>query len=159
MAEMAEPVNNIIQAIKSYGRQLFGFIRSRVRTNEDAEDILQDVWYQLSARSDVEAIESISGWLYKVARNKITDNFRKKKNELLDDLSFPDQEGGFQEIFSAENDTPETEQLRELFREELLAALEELPENQRQVFIMNELEDLTLQEIADKEGEKLKTII
>ncbi|MEJ0104314.1 MAG: RNA polymerase sigma factor [Bacteroidota bacterium] len=158
---MAGRQQNIIQAIQNYGRQLFGFIRSRVKTNEDAEDILQDVWYQFSNQPEREAIESVSGWLYKVARNKITDRYRKKKNESLEDYSFYDEEGGlnFKEILLADNNNPETEHLRQLFWEELFAALDELPENQRSVFTRNELEDLTLQEIADKDGEKLKTII
>jgi RNA polymerase sigma factor (sigma-70 family) len=158
---MAGRQQNIIQAIQDYGRQLFGFIRSRVKTNEDAEDILQDVWYQFSNQPEREAIESVSGWLYKVARNKITDRYRKKKNESLEDYSFYDEDGGlnFKEILLADNNNPETEHLRQLFWEELFAALEELPENQRSVFTRNELEDMTLQEIADKEGEKLKTII
>ncbi|MEJ0106497.1 MAG: RNA polymerase sigma factor [Bacteroidota bacterium] len=158
---MAGRQQNIIQAIQNYGRQLFGFIRSRVKTNEDAEDILQDVWYQFSNQPEREAIESVSGWLYKVARNKITDRYRKKKNESLEDYSFYDEEGGlnFKEILLADNNNPETEHLRQLFWEELFAALDELPENQRSVFTRNELEDMTLQEIADKDGEKLKTII
>ena len=70
---MAEKKQNIIQAVKDYGRQLMGFIRGRVHTDEDAEDILQEVWYQLSSHAKLEDIESISGWLYRVARNKITD--------------------------------------------------------------------------------------
>jgi RNA polymerase sigma factor (sigma-70 family) len=153
---------NIIQAIQAYGRQLFGFIRSRVKTNEDAEDILQDVWYQFSNQPEREAIESVSGWLYRVARNKITDRYRKKKNESLEDFSFYSEDGdlNFREILLADNSSnPETEHLRQLFWEELFAALEEVPENQRSVFIRNEMEDMTLQEIADADGEKLKTII
>ena len=81
MAETAGEKNNIIQTIKSYGRQLFDFIRSRVAATEDAEDILQDVWYQLSNQNSIDEIESMSGWLHRVARNKITDSYRKKKNE------------------------------------------------------------------------------
>lgn len=153
---------NIIQAIQDYGRQLFGFIRSRVKTNEDAEDILQDVWYQFSNQPEREAIESVSGWLYRVARNKITDRYRKKKNESLEDFSFYSEDGdlNFREILLADNSSnPETEHLRQLFWEELFAALEEVPENQRSVFVRNEMEDMTLQEIADADGEKLKTII
>ena len=87
MAEMVAKENNIIQTIKSYGRQLFAFIRSRVSAPEDAEDILQDVWYQLSNQQAPAEIESMSGWLYHVARNKITDSYRKKKSERLDDYA------------------------------------------------------------------------
>lgn len=160
--ELAQNRQNIIQTISDYGRQLFGFIRSRVSSNEDAEDIMQDVWYQLSAIPQIDDIESMSGWLHRVARNKITDRFRKKKPELLEDLGFTNRDGeksGFWELLMTDNRTPETEHLRQLFWEELKAALNELPENQRQVFIWNELEDRSFQEMADASGENIKTLI
>jgi len=152
---------NILSAIKNYGKQLFGFIRSRVKSDEDAEDILQDVWYQLSNQPEVEALESVSGWLYRVAKNKIVDRSRKKKTEFINDFGFEDADGEFHlpDILMVDNQNPETEHLRQLFWEELFAALEELPENQRNVFIWNELEEMTLQQIADKENENIKTII
>lgn len=160
---MAEAMakQTIIQAIRDYGRQLFGFIRSRVGTDEDAEDILQDVWYQFSNLPEVEAIESVSGWLYRVARNKITDNYRKRKNEPLEERLIENDEGemNFREILLADNSDPEAENLKQLFWEELFNALNELPENQREVFILNELEEMTLQEIANRKNENLKTII
>lgn len=162
MAAMAGERNNIIQTIKQYGSQLFGFIRSRVQNDEDAEDILQDVWYQLSNQPQTEAIESISGWLYRVAKNKITDRFRKKKDDRLEDLSYEDEEGEMHiaDILLADFDnTPETEHLKQIFWEELFEALDELPVNQREVFVLNELEDITLKEIAEMQNEKLKTII
>lgn len=158
---MAVPGQNIIQAIKDYGNQLFGFIRSRVNTREDAEDILQDVWVQLSRQPEAEAVESIRGWLFRVARNRITDNYRKKKNQLIDDEGYLDEDGELHlpDMMLSDDDSPETLYLREMFREALFEALEELPEKQRQVFELNELEEMTLQEIADREGENLKTII
>lgn len=158
---MASGKQNIIQTIKEFSQQLFGFIRSRVSTDEDAEDILQDVWYQFSNQPESDAIESVSGWLYRVARNKITDSFRKRKNELLEDYAYEDEDGSFYlpDILLEDINTPETVHLRNLFWKELFAALEELPEKQRLVFIWNELEDMTMQEIADAEGENLKTII
>lgn len=145
---------NVIQAVQNYGKQLFRFIRGRVPTDEDAEDILQDVWYQLSNQPEVDAIESVSGWLYRVARNRITDWFRKKRPDSLEDY---DVENGALEEWNF--DSLEDEALRELFWEEVFAALEELPEKQRQVFVLNEIEGLTLQQIADQQGENLKTII
>lgn len=159
MTTMAGTGQNIIQAIKNYGSQLFGFIRSRVGTNEEAEDILQDVWMQLSRQPEVEAMESIRGWLYRVARNRITDNYRKRKTWLIEDAGYTDEDGEFHlPEFVDANADPETEYLREMFREALFAALDELPDNQRRVFEKNELEDMTLQEIADEEGENIKTI-
>ena len=160
MVEMAAEKNSVIQTIKSYGKQLFGFIRSRVPTNEDAEDILQDVWYQLSNRVSPEEIDSISGWLYRVARNKITDKYRRKKEDSLDDLSYEDEEGlSIGDLFLADNDNADTKELQQLFWETLFEALRELPQNQREVFVLNELEDKTLQQIADMQNENIKTII
>jgi len=148
-------------AIQKYSQRLFQFIRGKVPTNADAEDILQDVWYQFSRVIDTEPIEQASGWLFKVARNRITDSYRKKKNESLEDYAYEDEEGGtvFKEILLADNHTPETEMWREVFWEELFAALEELPVAQRNVFIWNEIEGQTFQEISDDTGVNIKTLI
>ena len=158
---MAQTRTNIVQTIKKYSKQLFGFIRQRVNSDEDAEDILQDVWYQLSSQPEVEAIEQVGSWLYRVARNRIVDGYRKQRPERLEDYGYEDEEGEiyFTDLLMADDGTPETEYMREIFWQQLMDALGELPENQRQVFVWNELEDLTLQEIADKTQENLKTII
>ena len=152
---------NIISTVADYGKRLFSFIRGRVNTDEDAEDILQDVWYQLSNHPEAGAIEQIGGWLYRVARNKITDRYRKQKDVLIEDLSYEDDEGeiNFREILLAESFSPEEESLKKLFWDQLFLALAELPENQRYVFVQNELEDRTLQELADETGENIKTLI
>ena len=76
----------ITNAIDTYGKRLFSFIRSRVPSNADAEDILQDVWFQLSKVIQIDTIEQISGWLFRVARNKVTDRYRKTQPDLLEDL-------------------------------------------------------------------------
>src|ERR1700742_2366656 len=91
-----EKNNHIIQTIKSYGKNLLGFIRRRVNNDADAEDILQDVWYQFSAVVNSEPIEQTGAWLYRVASNKITDKHRKKSESLLDDMavSSDDDEDG-----------------------------------------------------------------
>jgi RNA polymerase sigma factor (sigma-70 family) len=147
--------------VRSYSKRLFGFIRGRVNSDDDARDILQDVWYQLSNVVNLDEIGQLSGWLFQVARNKITDKYRKMSTQSIEELEFLDEDGAWdiREILLADTNDPETQQLREVFWEELFAALDELPENQRNVFIWNELEDKTLQEIADQESEKLKTII
>lgn len=152
---------NIISTVADYGKRLFSFIRGRVNTDEDAEDILQDVWYQLSNQPEAGAIEQIGGWLYRVARNKITDRYRKQKDVLIEDLSYEDDEGeiNFREILLAESFSPEEESLKKLFWDQLFLALAELPENQRYVFVQNDLEDRTLQELADETGENIKTLI
>lgn len=160
MAEMALGKNNIIETIKKYGQQLFAFIRSRVPTSEDAEDILQDVWYQLSNQSSPENIDSMSGWLHRVARNKITDKYRRKKEDSLDDLAYDDDEGvSLAGLLLTDDNNNDAKELQQIFWETLMNALDELPANQREVYIMNEIEELTLQQIADLQHEKLKTII
>jgi RNA polymerase sigma factor (sigma-70 family) len=158
MSNSSQP--KMVQVVKDYGSRLFRFIRGRVGSDEDAEDILQEVWYQLSHSVNIEEIGQISGWLYRVARNKIVDKYRKKKPDSLEDYSYGEEdEFSLKEILLADDSDPEMEYLKELFWQELFMALEELPENQRRVFVENELEDKTLQQIADESGEKLKTVI
>lgn len=153
---------NIISVVKEYSNRLFSFIRGRVPTDEDAEDILQDVWYQFSNQQEADTIEQVSGWLHRVARNKITDRYRKRREDLIDDYSYEDADGGelgFKDILLAQTESPEAENLKQIFWQQLLVALDELPEAQRYVFVQNEIEERTLQDIADETGENLKTII
>jgi RNA polymerase sigma factor (sigma-70 family) len=153
---------NIIQAVRDYGKRLFYFIRGRVKTDEDAEDILQDVWYQFSNMLETEPIEQTSAWLFRVARNRIIDKYRKHQTSSLDEEIFGDEdEGSFnvKDILLAENSTPETEFLRNLFWEQLFSALDELPEEQRQVFVWNELEGVPFNEISKRTGENINTLI
>src|SRR5579872_6026215 len=84
---------NIVETVQEYGKRLFGFIRGRVNTDEDAEDILQDVWYQFSNTLDSEPIEQVSSWLFTVARNKITDKYRKQKPLHIEDFVYEDEDG------------------------------------------------------------------
>ena len=153
---------NIVHAVRDYGKRLFYFIRGRVNTDEDAEDILQDVWYQFSNVLENEPIEQTSAWLFRVARNRIIDKYRKHQTTSLEEEIFADEEEGssnFREILLADSSTPETEHLRNLFWEQLFTALNELPEEQRDVFVWNELEDIPFNEIAKRTGEKINTLI
>lgn len=152
---------NIIQAVQEYGKRLFSFIRGRVRTDEDAEDILQDVWYQLSNVSNSESIEQIGSWLYTVARNKITDKYRKQSLDHIEDYVYEDEDGevSYKDILLADLKTPEDEHLKQIFWEELFKALDELPKDQKDVFVQNEFEDMTFREISEKTGENIKTLI
>ncbi|MDB4925449.1 MAG: sigma-70 family polymerase sigma factor [Mucilaginibacter sp.] len=156
--------SHILHAIKAYGKNLLGFIRKRVKSDADAEDILQDVWYQFSALVNSEPIEQTGAWLYKVARNKITDKHKKKSETLLDDLftgsnEDEDDTSGFKDFLMTEDSTPETEYIRTLFWEQLFNALDELPEEQKQVFIWQEMEDMTFQEIAEATGVNVNTLV
>jgi len=158
---MAQRQQSILDAVQNYGKRLFSFIRSRVKNDADAEDILQDVWYQLSSIIDTEPIEQLSSWLYRVSRNRIVDRNRKLKPLSLEDLAYEDEDGEmvFPEALLSGGIDPESELENAYFREAFFAALNELSEKQREVFVLNELEDNTLQQIADKNGENIKTII
>ncbi|MBL7702402.1 MAG: sigma-70 family RNA polymerase sigma factor [Ferruginibacter sp.] len=157
----AERNKNITSTIKSISNRLFGFIRQRVASIEDAEDILQDVFYQFAGNT--EPIEQATGWLYKVARNKITDNYRKHKLPLSDDVlgnADTDEDSfNWKEMMLPSDSTPETEYLRNIFWEELKAALDELPAAQREVFILNEIEGVPFKDIAEQTGESVATLI
>jgi len=153
---------SITKTIQVFGKNLFGFVRGKVKSTEDAEDILQDVWYQLSNLTDIEDLENVSAWLYEVARNKIIDKSRKKFNLALEDYSYENDDGefNFKEILLLDdNNNPELAFFKEIFWKEFQQALDELPASQREVFLLNEMEDLTLQEIANQKGENIKTII
>ncbi len=153
--------NSITQVIKDYSRRLLGFIKQRVAIDEDAEDILQDVFYQLA--DSAEPIEQVGSWLFTVARNKITDKYRKKKLPLADDVFAQSGDGeetfDWKEMLLSPGENPETEYLRSLFWEELQQALEELPAEQREVFIQNEIDDIPFKTIAEKTGVSVATLI
>jgi len=161
IAMSSERTNNITQTFKSLRARLFGFIKQRVNSNEDAEDILQDVFYQFAGNT--EPIAQASSWLYKVARNKITDNYRKKKLPLADDVlgSIESDEVmmDWKEILLPADTNPETEYLRSLFWETLQEALAELPAEQSEVFVQNEIEGIAFKDIEKQIGVSVATLI
>ncbi|WP_127128388.1 RNA polymerase sigma factor [Pseudoflavitalea rhizosphaerae] len=156
----AERKRNITQVINDYSKRLFGFIRKRVKNEADAQDIMQDVFYQFVGNA--QPIEQLSGWLFTVARNKITDRQRKHKPANFSDLySDEEQEDleGFSELLMDTGDDPEKEYLRTLFWQELNTALQELPEEQRDIFIKHELEGVSFKELSATTGESVNTLI
>ncbi len=160
-ASMAEKQKrNITEVINDYSKRLLGFIRKRVSNEADAEDILQDVFYQLIGNT--QPIEQLTGWLFTVARNKITDKKRKHKPELLDDI-FSEADGdemlNWAELFFDADNNPETDYLRSLFWETLNNALNELPEDQKTVFVLNELEAVSFKEISERTGVPVNTLL
>jgi len=166
---------NIASVVGQFGKRLLSFIRRRVDNEADAEDILQDIWQQLTITVDTEPIEQLSGWLFKVARNKIIDRSRKKKPESLESLldifaggisviagagdGYGEANPDFTGILLDDSGHPETAYLRALFWKTLHEALDELPKEQRDVFVWNELEDLSFKEIAARTGEQVNTLI
>jgi RNA polymerase sigma factor (sigma-70 family) len=144
---------------KERGR-LLTFISNRTPTIEDAEDILQDVFYEL-IQSDT--IENTASWLYRVARNKITDWYRKMKPTRLDDISVhqhdEDEALLLADIIPSVETAADKQLMLKLVSEVVSETLEELPENQREVFILHELEGKSLKEIAELTGTGIKTVI
>ncbi|MGE0314411.1 MAG: RNA polymerase sigma factor [Lautropia sp.] len=153
----------IAKVVRDWSGRLFSFIRRRVSSDEDAEDVLQDVWQQLSTQPEIDAIRQMSGWLHEVARNRAIDRSRKQREVLLDDLASPgpDEDGeslGLEQFLVAD-ETPEGQYLNRLFWDTLVEALDRLPTEQRQVFVENELEGRTLRELAEESSENIKTLI
>ncbi|NCD68155.1 sigma-70 family RNA polymerase sigma factor [Mucilaginibacter sp. R11] len=157
--------SHTLNTIKAYGKSLLAFIRKRVKNDADAEDILQDVWYQFSAVVNAEPIAETGAWLYKVARNKITDKHKKKSESLLSDLFGSDDEDDesvtqdLESILLPDTNTPENAYMNQLVWDEVFAALDELPEEQKQVFIWHELDDMSFAEMTDLTGVPIQTLV
>jgi len=135
--------------------RLRDFIRRRVPDARDAEDVLQDVFQKLvEANRLLMPIDHVTGWLFRVARNRITDLFRKKKPE-----SFDEGELTLEELLPSPEGGPDALYVRNLFLEELEDALDELPDEQREVFVAHELEGRTFKEIAGDSGVSINTLL
>lgn len=145
---------------------MYNFIRKRVRDESDAEDILQDVFYQLTIGfNDIRSVNKITSWLFTVARNRITDYFRKRKPDLLSDKQVgnnTDSEDGplmLEDILPALTRSPEDEYMRSVIWEAIEESLGSLPEEQREVFILNEFEDMSFKEISEMTGDGVNTLL
>jgi RNA polymerase sigma factor (sigma-70 family) len=154
----------ITSAYKDEHNRLLGYIKKRIPNHMEAEDILQDVFYQLTVGfNDIRRIENLTAWLYRVTDNRITDLFRKKKPLTLGykDNSTQDEEGplSLEEILPSVGTSPEDEELKELIWEAIEETLSELPEEQRSVFVDNEFEDLSFKEISKRTGVGINTLI
>jgi RNA polymerase sigma factor (sigma-70 family) len=152
------------EVFTEYRKRLLNFIRSRVRSIDDAEDILQEVFYQFSRVNDtINPIENTAAWLYRAARNRIINDSKKKKDEPFPVVYDEDEnEYIFDEIADiiyGEETTPQTEMLRALVFEEIETALAELPKGQREVFEMTELLDFSVKEVAEKTHAPVNTVL
>jgi RNA polymerase sigma factor (sigma-70 family) len=146
--------------------KLLSFIRGKVSSSEEAEDILQDVFYQFVAGFEsIESLDRVTSWLYSVARNKIIDRYRRDaarpKKTDFDGAISRDEESPLtlQEILPDLDNTPEAAMLREAIWDEITLALDELPADQREIFIQNEMEERSFREIAEETGVSINTLL
>jgi RNA polymerase sigma factor (sigma-70 family) len=147
-----------------YRERLIKFIRSRVARLEDAEDIMQEVFFQFTRMDDLaRPIENTAAWLYRVAQNKII-NHQNKKKEVSFPVYYDEDEDGFlseeiADIVYSEETTPENECLRALILDEIQYAINELPKEQREVFEQTEFYNYSVKEIADNTGTPINTVL
>jgi RNA polymerase sigma factor (sigma-70 family) len=154
---------NITEIIKNNGSKLRRFIRSKVKSTDDADDIFQEVFYRLAEADNLmKPVDQVSGWLYTVARNRITDLYRKKKPGSISEYISDNAEELYDEIGNLifdEGSTPETDYLRTLVWEELESALNDLPEEQRFVFEQTEMKGVSFKDISKLTGLPVNTLI
>jgi RNA polymerase sigma factor (sigma-70 family) len=158
-----EQDRRIAGVVKREESRLRSFIRRRVPDPGDAEDILQDVFYELvEANRLLMPIDHVTGWLFRVARNRITDLFRKKKPERFSDIAVVNEEGErleFEDLLPSPDDGPDALYAREVLLDELERAVAGLPREQREVFVAHELEGRSFKEIAAATGLNVNTLL
>ena len=159
----AEEEQRIAAAVESQQGRLRRFIRRRVGDAEEAEDILQDVFYELVlAYRLMQPVEHLGAWLFRVARNRITDLLRKKKAQRLPSGAVAVEDGeelSLEDLLPSPADGPEAAYARGVLLEELEAALDELPEEQRDVFVAHELEGRSFKEMSAQTGVGVSTLL
>jgi RNA polymerase sigma factor (sigma-70 family) len=161
---MADQDQQISEAIEREQSRLRSFIRKRVIDSEDAEDILQEVFYELvAAYRLMKPIEQVTAWLFRVARNRITDLFRRRQGEAgrraSATVTEDGEEMGLDEWLPSPNAGPEAAYARSVLLEELDAALDELPDEQREVFVAHELMGYSFKELSAQTGVGVNTLI
>ena len=158
-----EQDQRLSEVIKREQSRLRNFIRRRVPDPRDAEDVLQDVFYKLVAANRLlMPIEDVTAWLFRVARNRITDLFRKKKPERFSDPAVADEDNErlqLEDLLPSVDAGPEALYARNVLLDELETAVDELPEEQRAVFVAHELEGRSFKEMAVETGVSVNTLL
>lgn len=157
-----EQDRRISEVVEQEQSRLRRFIRRRVPDPVDAEDILQEVFYELvEANRLLMPVDHITGWLFRVARNRITDWFRKKRPERLRDArtNADDELVELEDLLPSPDDGPDALYARAVLLDELAAALEELPKEQRDVFVAHELEGMSFKEMSEATGVGVNTLL
>jgi RNA polymerase sigma factor (sigma-70 family) len=151
------------EIFKKYNIRLKSFINKRVSSVDDAEDILQEVYYQLSlADMLMKPVDQLNAWLFTVARNRIIDWYRKRKDQSTSRIKNDPDDDEVEELMdflSSNDDNPETQYLNNLIWEEIKKAMDDLPLEQREAFELNEIYGLSFKEISDKKGVPVNTLI
>jgi RNA polymerase sigma factor (sigma-70 family) len=151
-------VSNVESVYRKERRRLLAFIRARVGGPEEAEDLLQDVFFQALRNADsMEPIENVLGWLYTIARNKIIDLYRRRKRTVS--IHDEAEEGSLEALLASSGIDLHRELARSAVQEALLDALEELPAAQREAFLLQAVEGMTFREISEKSGTPINTLI
>jgi RNA polymerase sigma factor (sigma-70 family) len=157
---MAQQDSVITETFNQEEARLRNFIKKRVPNAGDADDILQDVFYELvSAYRLPEPLEQVGAWLYRVARNRIIDRFRKQKQEVTLEQDEDDYGLWLETILSIETETPASIYERKMLVEHVIATLNQLPSEQRQVFIAHELDGKSFKQIAAEAGVSINTLL
>ena len=160
---MTEQDRRISEVVSKQGARLRNFIRRRVPNDADAEDLVQEVFYELvEANRLLMPIEYVTGWLFQVARNRITDLFRKKRPENFTDAAVADENGellSVEDFLPSAGASPEVAYLRSEMLEELELALAELPEEQRSVFMAHEIQGRSFKELSRETGVSINTLL
>ena len=160
---MSEQNRQISEIVAEERSRLRNFIRRRVPDPSDAEDIVQEVFYELvEANRLLMPIEHVTGWLFRVARNRITDLFRKKRPETFSDRGVEDEDGEvlrIEDLLPSRDAGPEALYVRSVLLEELEFALDELPDEQREVFVAHEMDGRSFRELSAESGVKVNTLL
>jgi len=158
----ADQERRLTDDIAREGPRLRSFVRRRVADAADAEDILQDVFFELAeSYRAVQPVGQVGAWLFRVARNRITDFFRKTRPQALEDAiaAGDDDASSVEELLPSADAGPEAAYARNVLLEELDAALNELPIEQREVFIAHEIEGVSFKELAARTGAGVNTLL
>ena len=156
--------DHIESTVQKEKARLFNFIRKQVPSTEDAEDIMQDTFVQLiNSYKKINSVEKITSWLFRTARNKVIDNYRKKKPELFGNIKVAGGDDDhnlltLEDILPDLSSSPDKQLARDLIWEKIQEALSEMPKKQRDVFVMHEFEDKSFNDISEITGDNPNTL-
>lgn len=155
-----EQQHRLDENFRDHQSRLLGYVRSKMRSLQDAEDLVQDVYLQALHNLNVlDAVDNLAAWLYTAARNKVIDWYRRKKTPSVDIDAMNEDGLSLQEVFlGVEEETPD-EETRAIIAEAMIESIEELPQKQQYVFIQQVIEGRTFRELSEETGESINTLL